>query len=329
MSPENLAIVMAPNVLRPQGEKVSLDALGTLLNAIEVSILSKSDSFISWFLVDTQVATKLLAALIAQYDVILDTIDIPPPPSPRGEAEADSGATDANGKKRFQPKLVKGHFEEKYGMIREGSNPLSGKRVGDMEVITPERLAQSQGSKRTGLSLNIGAALEVNEDGEKTRVRSKSASRRSQTGSEVESGRPLSARETVKREGSNNSFTSSTSSEDVKNGREDEPRVRARAASISKREAPQINNALDWILLAQTGGHADASEDSEDVEKHNAEVRKKRDEQFEELQRQREQRRLKKEEKDRKRKERQRERARITVETGVDPGSQSSSDSED
>eukprot|EP01122_Echinamoeba_exundans_P012742 TRINITY_DN5414_c1_g2_i2.p1 TRINITY_DN5414_c1_g2~~TRINITY_DN5414_c1_g2_i2.p1 ORF type:complete len:453 (-),score=99.89 TRINITY_DN5414_c1_g2_i2:99-1457(-) len=303
MSPENLAIVMAPNVLRPQGDKVSLDAL-----------------------VETQVVTKILAVMIANYDVVLDTIDVPPPPSPRSleAAEGEDNET-GSGKKRFQPKLVKGHFEEKYGLIREGSNPLSGKKVSDMEVMTPERLAQSQGSKRPKLKLNVGAAAE---DGDaKTRERSKSASKRRKD--ETEARRPLSARESFKRDGSNTSVTSSTSSGSMEEKKDsEEPRTRTRAESISKREIPTFNNALDWLLLAQGGGLKEDPSEVESVEQHNAEVRRKRDEEFERLQREREARKKKQEEKEKRRKERQRERARIMVETGTDPGSLSSSDSE-
>lgn len=264
----------------------------------------------------------------------MDTITIPPPPSPR-EMEAEGtesqdSASSSGKKKKFQSKLVKEHFEEKYGIIREGSNPLSGKKVGDMEIITPERLSRSQGTGKPGLRLNID---KLKEDGsaEGKRERSKSASKKSRLQADskdpIEAQRPLSARELVRRGDSSNSFTSSTSSGSI-GEKEEEPaaRVRARAASISKRETPTFNNALDWLLVAQ-GGTADSTEDSEDIEKHNAEVRRKRDEEFAELQRQREQRRLKKEEKDRKRKERQRERARILVETGTDPGSLSSSES--
>jgi hypothetical protein len=307
MSPENLAIVMAPNVLRPQGDKVSLDAL-----------------------VETQVVTKLLAVMISNYDVVLDTIELPPPPSPRSiEAAAAADAQDNNeagsGKKRFQPKLVKGHFEEKYGMIREGSNPLSGKKVSDMEVMTPERLAQSQGSKRPSLKLNVGAAAE---DGDaKSRERSKSASKRRKDG-DAESRRPLSARESFKRDGSNTSFTSSTSSGSTEEKKDDEPRTRTRAESISKREVPTFNNALDWLLLAQGAPVQDEASEAASVEQHNAEVRRKRDEEFERLQQEREARKKKQEDKEKRRKERQRERARIMVETGTDPGSLSSSDSD-
>jgi hypothetical protein len=201
----------------------------------------------------------------------------------RASSVADDGRT------RFDPWDVKKALEGKYTAIKDGDNPLAGKKLSDMQITTPKSLAQShQGTASSG-ETKPKKTVRIMVEGEDESESSESSDRKTRR-------RSMSLDAQVPEE------------------TKEEKSVTKRRPSVN-RPQPGVQSGLDWLLTVSKGDEPVDTTPTDDArEKHNEEVRKLADKEFEKRQQEREDRKVKKEKREQKKKDKIRELAKKQVE---------------